>query len=220
MTALHQFNIGLHVVFGILALLVGLGPLFTTRAPVAHRRFGRWFLRLAGVVLTTAVLGLAVFNFRPFLAVIVLLSVYQAFAGYRTLRIRAAGPRWYDGLAATLFLAGGLVFLACLPRIRLVWSPVVMYSTLGALLAITGYDLGRHAWAGRWRRSQAWRYEHIWKMLSTYSALASAFSGTVLAAYQPYSQFIPSVVGTGLALGFMWQVYRGQRQPQPAAALA
>lgn len=220
MAALHHFNIVLHIAFGLLALLVGLGSLFSTRTLAVHRRFGRWFLGLAAVVLATAVLGLTVFRFRPFLAVIVLLSVYQAFAGYRTLRIRATGPLWYDGLAAAVFLGGGLVFLACLPRIRLVWSPVVMYSTLGALLAITGYDLSRHAWLGRWQRSQAWRYEHIWKMLSTYSALASAFSGTVLAAYQPYSQFLPSVAGTGLALAFMWQTRRGQRPTRPAAVLA
>ncbi len=220
MATLHHLNIVLHVAFGVLALVVGLGALFTTRARAAHRRFGRWFLGLATVVLITAVLGLVVFRFRPFLAVIVLLSVYQAFAGYRTLRIRTTGLRWYDGLAAALFLAGGLVFLGCLPRIRLVWSPVVMYSTLGALLAITGYDLSRHAWPGRWHRSLAWRYENIWKMLSTYSALASAFSGTVLAAYQPYSQFLPSMLGTGLALTFMWRVQRGPRCPRPAAVLA
>lgn len=219
METLHRFNLLLHISFGVLALLVGLGPLFTTRVPATHRRLGRWFLGLAAVTLVTAVLGLAVFNFRPFLAVVVLLSVYQAYAGYRVLQIWGTGPTRRDGLVAALFLGSGLVFLACLPRVRLVWSPVVMYSTLGVLLAITSYDLRRYAWLRTWRRG-AWRYEHIWKMGSTYSALLAAFSGTVLAAYQPHSQFVPSVLGTALALGFMLRTYRQHRQPVAGAVVA
>jgi hypothetical protein len=174
-------------------------------------------LGLATGALATAVLGLAVFSFRPFLSVIVLLSVYQAYSGYRALRTRATGPTLRDGVFSAMFLVGGLAFWVLLPRIQLGWSPVVMHSTLGVLLAITAYDLSRFAWRARWRRS-AWLYEHIWKMTSTYAALLSAFTGTVLAAYQPYSQLGPSVMGTGVAWGFMGAVYWRQRrqrlQPQ------
>ena len=135
-----------------------------------------------------------------------LLSVYQAFSGYRALRVRTTGPGWPDGLVAAIFLLGGLLFLLLLPRIRLVWSPVVMYSTLGVLLATTVYDLGRFGWRRQWRRG-AWRYEHIWKMMSLYAALLSAFTGTVLSSYQPYSQFLPSVLGTAVAIGFIGRTY-------------
>ncbi|MFD2718527.1 hypothetical protein ACFST9_07355 [Hymenobacter monticola] len=212
MPALHQLNILVHIVFGTLALLVGLGPIFTAAGGGArHARLGRWFLGLATVTLVTAVLGLAVFNFRPFLTVIVLLSVYQAYSGFRALRTRATGPTWRDGVFSAVFLVGGLAFLVLLPRIALVWSPVVMYSTLGTLLTMTVYDLSRFAWRPQWRRG-AWLYEHIWKMMSTYAALLSAFTGTVLAAYQPYSQFLPSVLGTAVALGFMGSVYWRQRR--------
>ena len=65
MPTLHYLNISLHVVFGTLALVAGLGPLLTAKGSPAHVRWGRWFLRLAAVVLATAMLGLAVFNFRP-----------------------------------------------------------------------------------------------------------------------------------------------------------
>lgn len=211
---LHQLNIIVHIIFGTLALLVGLGPLLSAKGGARHVRFGGWFLGLAGVALVTAVLGLVVFRFRPFLTVIVLLSVYQAYAGYRVLHIRQHGPAWHDSLLAALFLAAGVAFWLLLPRIRLVWSPVVMYSTLGALLAVTGYDLSRIFWRARWRQSNAWRYEHIWKMVSTYSALLSAFSGTVLVAYQPYSQFVPSLLGTAVAVGFFMATYH---QQHPAA---
>jgi len=214
--ALHHANSVLHIVFGTLALLVGLGPLFTAKGGAAHARLGRWFLGLATVVLATAVLGLAVFNFRPFLTVVVLLSVYQAYSGYRALRIRATGPTLRDGLFSAVFLLGGVAFWLFLPRIALGWSPVVMHSTLGTLLATTAYDLSRFGWRRQWRRG-AWLYEHIWKMMSTYAALLSAFTGTVLAAYQPYSQFLPSVLGVAVALGFMAYTYRLRRKPPQKA---
>lgn len=211
METLHRLNILIHVAFGTLALLVGLVPMLTAKGGPAHTRAGRWFLGLAAVVLTTAVLGLAVFNFRPFLTVVVMLSVYQAYSGYRALRTRATGPTLSDGAFSAVFLLGAAAFLVLLPRIALVWSPVVMYSTLGTLLAMTVYDLSRFWWRARWRRG-AWLYEHIWKMMSTYSALLSAFTGTVLGAYQPYSQFLPSVLGTGVALGFMLYTYRRRQR--------
>ena len=40
----------------------------------------------------------------------------------------------------------------------------------------------------------AWRYEHIWKMTSTYAALLSAFTGTVV------------------GVGFLLATYRRQRR--------
>jgi hypothetical protein len=209
MPALYHFNIFVHVLFGSLALLVGPGPMLTAKGGATHWRLGRGFSCLATVILATAVLGLAVFNFRPFLTVIVLLSVHQAYSGYRALHTRATGPTLCDGLFSAVFLLGGVGFLL-LPRIALVWSPVAMYSTLGCLLAMTTYDLSRFGW-----RRGAWLYEHIWKMVSTYSALLSAFTGTVLAAYRPYSQFLPSVLGTAVALGFMAYAYR-QRRGQAA----
>jgi len=210
METFHKLNILAHITFGTLALLVGLGPLLGRKGGPAHRRLGGWFLGLVMGVLLSAGAGL-VFNFRPFLTVIVLLTTYQAYAGYRTARIKATGPTRRDGLVAAVFLVGGLVFLLALPRIRLVWSPVIMYSTLGLLLGTTCYDLSRYGWLAGWRRG-AWRYEHIWKMVCTYSALLSAFAGNVLTAYQPYSQFLPSVLGTSIALGLMAYTY-WRRQP-------
>jgi hypothetical protein len=53
-----------------------------------------------------------------------------------------------------------------------------------------------------------WFYEHIYKMIGAFTALLSAFSGTVLYAYQPYSQILPSVFGTLLQIGFITYYYR------------
>jgi hypothetical protein len=40
-------------------------------------------------------------------------------------------------------------------------------------------------------------------MISAFSGLLSAFTGTVFPQYQPYSQFLPSVLGSLAAIGFM-----------------
>ncbi|GAB2967409.1 hypothetical protein GCM10027048_42630 [Hymenobacter coalescens] len=202
MNQLHTLNIGLHIAGGTLALLLGLVPLLGRKGGAIHRRFGRWFLGAVGVVLVTAVLGLVVFDFRAYLVGIVLLSGYRAWAGVRVLRLRATGPRRLDAVAAALALVGGVGFLVSLHLIRLVWSPVVIYSTVGALLLMSVYDLARFAFVPLWRR-RLWLPDHIWKMVSSYFALVSAFTGTVLPQYKPYSQLLPSTVGVALALGFI-----------------
>lgn len=48
-----------------------------------------------------------------------------------------------------------------------------------------------------------WLYEHIFKMIGAFTVLLSVFTGTVFENYQPYSQFLPSVFGTLLQIGFI-----------------
>jgi hypothetical protein len=202
MHLLHQLNIGLHIVSGTLALLLGLVPLLGRKGGVLHRRVGHWFLRVMVGVLLTAVLGLAVFNFRPFLVSVVLLSVYQAWSGYRVLRTRATGPTRLDALVTVAMLLASAGFLAVLHRIALVWSPVVIYSTMGYLVMLLAYDLARFRFLPFWRRT-GWLHDHLWKMTGSYFAILAAFVGTVLPQYKPYSQFLPSMLGLSVQLGFV-----------------
>jgi uncharacterized membrane protein len=219
METLHHVNIGLHIVFGSLGLLLGLVPMLRPGGGRLHVRFGRWFLRVLAVVLVTAVLGLAVFNFRPFLAIVVLLTVYQGWSGYRVMRTRRTGPTRADALFSGIFLLISLGFLLTLHLIDLVWSPVIIYSSLGFLIALIIYDLARFAFIPLWRR-KLWLLDHIWKMISSYFALVSAFSGTVLVQYQPYSQFVPSMVGTWLGVSFILYYVLRRNVPQPLASPA
>ncbi|HEX8504588.1 MAG TPA: hypothetical protein VF630_04405 [Hymenobacter sp.] len=217
METLHTFNIGLHVVGGSLALLLGLVPLLVRKGGAVHVWLGHWFLRVLVVVLCTAVLGLAVFNFRPFLLTVVLLSVYQAWSGYRVLRTRATGPAAADAAVTLAFLLGSAGFVAALRSSPLVWSPVIIYSTMGYLTALLGYDLVRFRFP-EWWRGGGWLYDHLWKMIGSYFALVAAFTGTVLPQFKPYSQFGPSVVGMSLQLGFV--LYYAFRSRRRAAVLA
>lgn len=219
METLHTLNIIGHVAFGALALLLGLVPMMRPNGGAVHVRFGRWFLAATAAVLLTAVLGLVVFNFRAFLVIVVMISLYQVWSGYRAVKMRATGPTRLDALWAGAFLVGSGVFLSYLHVIDLVWSRPVIYSLLGGLVFFTLFDLARFAFVPLWRRV-LWRYDHLWKMISAYFALAAAFSGTVLPQFKPYSQFLPSVLGMGLSVGFILYYARRRRKQaaQPQAA--
>ena len=87
------------------------------------------------------------------------------------------------------------------------WSPVIIYSTVGALLAIISYDFIRY-FIPSVKYGRLWMYEHIFKMIGAFTALLAAFSGTVFPNYKPYSQFLPSVFGTVLQVVFIVYTYR------------
>src|ERR1700680_1119087 len=90
-TVPHTVNVFVHVLFGTLALIFGFVPIVTQKGGRRHLRFGRYFLLCLGVVVCTAVIGIVAFQFRAFLGVITMLAAYQAYSGYRALRIRDSG---------------------------------------------------------------------------------------------------------------------------------
>lgn len=86
----------------------------------------------------------------------------------------------------------------------MIWSPIIIYSTVGALVLIIAYDLVRYLIPKKfYQRKKVWLYEHIYKMTNAFGALLAAFSGTVLDAYQPHSQYLPSVLIIMTCIGFM-----------------
>lgn len=198
----HTLNVAVHVTFGTAALAFGLVPIVTVKGGPRHRQFGRWFLRCLSVIVVTAIIGIVAFEFRAFLGVITMLAAYTGYSGYRAVARKSAGPERRDTVAAAAALVATALFLAYLRAVHLPWAPVVIYSTLGALVFVAGYDLVRLAFPRAWF-GRIWVYEHLVKMLSAYNAVVSAFAGTVLSAWQPYSQILPSAVGSAVMLFFI-----------------
>lgn len=198
----HSGNVIVHVIAGTLALILGFIQLVRRKGGPGHSSRGRVFLWCVAVVVVTAALGLMAFRFVAFLAVITLLVAYWGYSGYRALQIRAVGPGLRDSTASCAGLVAAALFVMFLHRVRLPWAPVVIYSTLGTLVLVCSYDLARFAFPRRWYR-RLWLYEHIVKMLGAHGALAAAFSGTVLAPWQPVSQVAPSMIWTMAMLGFV-----------------
>lgn len=202
MGLLHQSNIIIHVVAGSLALLTGIFILFKKKRGSVHRTSGKIFLILLGIVIFTGLLGVFVFKRNSFLLVITVLSGYMGFSGFRAVRCRLNIPKALDIFIALLALASVTFFIWYFSAIGMIWSPVIIYSTVSYLLMAVGYDFGRYLIPKK-VYGKLWLYEHILKMISAFSGLLSAFTGTVLPKYQPYSQFLPSVLGSLIAIGFI-----------------
>lgn len=200
----QTLNIVVHVACGSLALVLGLVQLFSAKGDDRHRRLGRWFAYLVWAVVATAAIGLVLFEFRAFLAVLTLLVAYWTYSGVRTVRTRELGPQVRDGVASVAGLVAVTALCYALPRLQVPWVPAITYSTLATLALVAVYDLSRFLFPRHWHR-ELWLYEHIVKMLGAHAAIVSAFSGTVLASLQPFSQIAPSVVWTLLQVGFLVQ---------------
>jgi uncharacterized membrane protein len=206
----HTVNVAIHVAFGTICLLLGVIALMTTKGGRQHIRVGRYFLACLAVVVATAAIGILAFGFRAFLGVITMLAVYEAYSGYRALKIRSTGPQLQDAAVSVAGLGATVLFVAYLRSVHIPWAPVVIYSTLGSLVVIAGYDLARFAFPKHWFQ-RTWIYEHLVKMLGAYNAIVSAFAGTVLEKWQPYSQMAPSILGGAATLGFIIYVRRHRK---------
>ena len=209
----HKTNIIVHVIAGSIALLLGLVALMTKKGGKNHRRSGNIFIGLLIAVIITGFVGVFVFGRNTFLLVITVLSGYFGFSGYRTLQTKSNQPQLIDICVAIGSLIAVFYFLYYFKSIGMIWSPLIIYSTVGTLMLVIFYDFIRYLIPAS-RYGNLWFYEHIYKMIGAFTALLSAFSGTVFNNYQPYSQFLPSVFGTALQIGFIVYYYRkNRRQP-------
>lgn len=207
MTPIHLTNIIVHVTAGSLGLLLGVMALLTKKGGEKHKKAGRWFLAVLSVVILTGLIGVFVFGRNTFLLVITMLSAYLGFSGFRIIRLKTNEPRTLDMVVAVVTLITVVYFLYYFRSIGMIWSPVIIYSTVGYLSLVIVYDFARYLIPAD-RYGDLWLYEHILKMVSAFSGILSAFVGTVLPQYQPYSQFLPSTFGTLIAIGFMVYCYR------------
>lgn len=207
----HTLNIAIHVLCGTAALVLGTIQLLSKKGGNRHRLVGQLFVRSGWVAVGTAAIGLWFFRFGAFLAVLTLLVGYWLHSGTRALRIRDIGPSRQDALAAVAVLIIVAVFVYWLPHIRSPWVPAITYSTLATLMLLATYDLSRFLFPRRWFAS-LWLYEHVVKMIGAHGAMAAAFAGTVLAFLQPASQIAPSVIWSGLQIGFV--IHLARRRPR------
>lgn len=198
----HLLNLVLHIGAGIVALSLGFLILASAKATVSHRERGRLFVALTLVVCATGVIGNAFFRFLPLFAVLTVLVAYQLLSGWHVVYTKAAGPNRIDALLSACALSVTLFLIPFLfssgPRNA---ASSVIYSSLGALVALLAYDTARWWFPRRWHRS-LWRYEHIFKLVSSLFAMLSALTGNVIRFGQPWSQFAPSVLSIVTILWF------------------
>ena len=214
METLHTLNIVLHVSAGLVALVLGLVALLTAKGGSIHNKCGNYFLAFVSIVIVTGLIGVFIFGRNTFLLVITVLTGYVSFSGYRALKFKSNVSRMLDIIVALFSLSTLAYFLYFFHSIGMIWSPIVIYSTVGAMLLVILYDFLRYLIPRKtYSKHRIWLYEHIYKMTSAFSGLLSAFAGTVLKQYQPHSQYLPSVLGMVIIAAFMLYIYKdGQKR--------
>ncbi len=208
-TELHKVNIWIHVAAGVIAIIMGLCALLSNKAGKFHQKSGRVFLIFLSIVIITGLLGFIFFKVNMFLFVLTLLSGYNGYSGFQIIKTKSNIPRPKDILIALVTLSSGIYFLYFIQSFGMIWSPIIIYSTLGFLFFTIAYDFLRYIIPlNRYRK--LWLYEHIYKMIAAFTALLAAATGTILPDYHPYSQFLPSVFGTLLAIAMV--IYYGKKR--------
>lgn len=167
---LHTINISLHVIAGTLALVAGLLALLFTGQLNRHKRFGKVFLLLLSIVVISGFMGWVFFRSNPFLLMLTLLSGYVGFSGYRAVKLKMKRTTRYELILAVTSLITGGLYLLWLKQSYLNWSPSIIYPTVFALFLVTGYDIIKYCWLFK-RLKNWWLYEHIYKVISAYSAI-------------------------------------------------
>ena len=199
---MHSLNIYIHVAAGILALLSGFIALNSVVGSPIHVRSGKIYLSLLCFVILTGLIGIIFFNVNHFLIVITILSGYQGFSGYRIVLHKNNQFKMLDIFITLLTLTSAVYYIIRMNNIEVIWSPVIIYGTLGYLFCIILYDFGRY-FISEIKYKNIWIYEHIVKLTGSYFAIFSAFVGTVFPKWQPFSQIIPSGLGVIIMLYFV-----------------
>lgn len=231
MNPLFTVALGLHVVAGSAALLIGVAPILTVKRPGGtHARFGRLFVRtMMGVLASAAVLtGLAL---NPYFAALTVTAGLVTFSGVRVLRRKRPDldPRQradrLDWVVTSGLCLAALALLAAAVSGRIPGNPVVIYSLAGGAVLYSAYDLIRFARPTGWPFfADLWFYEHLVKMLGAYSAVVGAFSGSVAVRFlpDPWKQLWATIFFQLVTAGFIIYYARKRRRRArvciPAAA--
>lgn len=201
-TPAHIVNILCHIYGGTLAILAGIVALLVSKRSRLHRRAGMTFVWAYSLVILTAVLGVVVFEFRSFLAVATIASSYSLFSGFRATRLRGKRPSRLDTGAALLGFVAPVLFIAAIHILQKPWAPVLTWTVLGSLIAMSSYDLLRCTLPANWLK-RTWVHEHIFKIVGAFDALTATFAATLFPHFQPWSAVLPNLCGTTVILLFI-----------------
>lgn len=205
MTIPHLINIAIHVLAGIAAMLIGFTILSKTKGTELHKKSGKIFCYLGLIVCGTAALGLFVFRFLPFFAVLTLLVSYQLVSGWRAIYTKCNGPSKFDAIWTMLAI---LITALLMPTIdKFSENKVIIFSTIGALAFVLTYDSIRWLFPRSWY-DVLWRYEHSYKLLASLFGMLSSFIGNTVRIGQPWTQIIPSACGMIFISYFFYRIYR------------
>jgi uncharacterized membrane protein len=221
MDYIFKASLILHIAAGSLALLVGLIPILTSKGGRLHRAFGRWFRGTMYVVIGTAAL-MAVIAMKPYFTALTAAAAIACFSGLRVLKrkrpdLDAAQLAQPLDWAFTVGVLLTSVYLALAASAGEVGNnATVFYALIGAAASYSIYDLIRFTFPTAWPFfPRLWFYEHLVKMLGSYSAVVAAFSGSVLYFLpipEPWKQLWSTILFHNLMIVFiLWYAIKARR---------
>ena len=202
-SAPHVANIVVHVMAGLTAIVCGTVAIVSRKGGSVHIRAGWVFIYAYIVLVVTAVIGVAIFEFRSFLAVATIASSYDVFAGYRSLHLRGRRPLFIDLALSVVALLAPLAFVFAMRALHKPWYPALIWSVLGGLMGLAAYDLIRAILPMSWLR-RIWLKEHVYKMMAAYIAAAATGAATIFPGWAPWSALIPVIAGEVLTIYFLF----------------
>ncbi len=175
MEHLFPVALGVHVLFGVVALVIAPLAMATVKGGLWHRRWGRIYFWAMAVVSLSAVVMCWV-NRGVFLFLIAVFSFYLALTGYTVLRRkqpedRASPLDWFA--AATMLLTAGALIVWGLQSVDRGEGVVcVVFGAIGLFLG--GSDV--RSFIHPPQRERAWWFAHMTRFLAAYIATVTAFS--------------------------------------------
>ncbi|WP_436936109.1 hypothetical protein [Halovenus marina] len=194
--------LSVHILFGVVALLAGVGAITTKKGGYRHNTAGKAYALSMGAVVLTAV-PLAVWTEDWFLFAIAVFSGYLVFGGYRIIWRRRAGlteatPLDYLGHGTMIVAGAAMVGVGA-------WQTVTGSPGLAPALAVFG-AIGAGFAVGMLRRLQVppaeqspWVQAHIGFMGGAYIATVTATVTVNLTIVPPLVRWLgPTAVGVPL----------------------
>jgi uncharacterized membrane protein len=210
-TLIYKSSLIIHVICGFLALVIGLIPMFTKKGGKVHNTSGNvYYWAMFGVFVTTVIFFILFptnFKYQFFLG-IGILSFYQTYTGKRLLSMKKAiNPSRLDWVATSLItLAGvGLLTASILHFLKNDISSSILFGVFGVGSLMSGIQDIR-LWSGKIEHQKMnWLFNHIGRMLGSYSATVTAFCVNVVPRYlenMPSWVMLSSWILPGVIIGY------------------
>lgn len=213
MTSIFFPVLALHIFCGLICVVIGLIPLITQKGGRVHRLSGRIYAGVMTMLLIAAWIMTAI-HFSPYFLALTAMATLGLFSGLRVMgRKRPDLNREDRAKPLDWMVTSGIAGLALVILYLTVSGSTGGGFAVSVALSVAGlvygtYDLWRFCAPTVWPFSpRLWMYEHLVKMIGTYSAVWAAFSGNFMTFIpEPWSQLWPSLAFQALALCWLIRV--------------
>ena len=184
--------LGLHVLGGTIALLIGPVPMLARKGGVLHRKAGIVFCGAMGCSAASAFV-LALIVHSTLLLTIAVLTAFLIFSGVRAAAFRRGARSWWiDGMSCLLLAGFGLWLLW-----RSTAQSTAALDVTGLFFGVGSLILAARQWQLQHASRPDWLLAHIAGMGGAYVATVTAFVVVNVGFLpKPVTFIVPTIIGT------------------------